>query len=190
MLKTNIFFPGCLRSCWNLILNTFLINKFCAGHFNSNGWGPWAGTKPQAFRDAENNKTEKERKRRWYSLLTFMLPKEEGCGTGLQLSAKEVVLGRPDIFPPQRPPSPAAILVKFVSFFKLRNSPEEPWPSGVPGSGQFLKMDWKREKQLWGPFSPSFPHSFPSLYFNSRPPLGLSNHPTIALGSTSSSQPQ
>lgn len=32
-----------------------------------------------------------------YSLLTFMLPKAEGCCTGLQLSAKEVVLGRPDM---------------------------------------------------------------------------------------------
>lgn len=31
------------------------------------------------------------------SLLTFMLPKAEGCCTGLQLSAKEVVLGRPDM---------------------------------------------------------------------------------------------
>uniref|UniRef100_A0AAR2K923 START domain-containing protein n=1 Tax=Pygocentrus nattereri TaxID=42514 RepID=A0AAR2K923_PYGNA len=41
------------------------------------------------------------RKRRGnpYSLLTFMLPKADGCGTGLQLSAKEVVLGRPDIIP-------------------------------------------------------------------------------------------
>lgn len=26
-----------------------------------------------------------------------MLPKAEGCGTGLQLSAKDVVLGRPDM---------------------------------------------------------------------------------------------
>jgi hypothetical protein len=26
-----------------------------------------------------------------------MLPNAEGCGTGLQLSAKEVVLGRPDM---------------------------------------------------------------------------------------------
>lgn len=32
-----------------------------------------------------------------YLLLTFMLPKAEGCGTGLQLSAKDVVLGRPDM---------------------------------------------------------------------------------------------
>lgn len=30
-------------------------------------------------------------------LLTFIEPKAEGCGTGLQLSAKEVVLGRPDM---------------------------------------------------------------------------------------------
>ena len=34
-----------------------------------------------------------------YLLLTFMLPKAEGCGTGLQLSAKDVVLGRPDMIP-------------------------------------------------------------------------------------------
>lgn len=34
---------------------------------------------------------------RVYLLLTFMLPKAEGCGTGLQLSAKDVVLGRPDM---------------------------------------------------------------------------------------------
>lgn len=32
-----------------------------------------------------------------YLLLTFTLPKAEGCGTGLQLSAKDVVLGRPDM---------------------------------------------------------------------------------------------
>lgn len=32
-----------------------------------------------------------------YLLLTFMLPKAKGCGTGLQLSAKDVVLGRPDM---------------------------------------------------------------------------------------------
>lgn len=35
--------------------------------------------------------------RNQYSLLTFMLPNAEGCCTGLQLSAKEVVLGRPDM---------------------------------------------------------------------------------------------
>lgn len=33
-----------------------------------------------------------------YLLLTFILPNAEGCGTALQLSANEVVLGRPDIF--------------------------------------------------------------------------------------------
>lgn len=38
-----------------------------------------------------------------YLLLTFMLPNAEGCGTGLQLSAKEVVLGRPDIFQSEIP---------------------------------------------------------------------------------------
>lgn len=38
-----------------------------------------------------------------YLLLTFMLPKADGCGTGLQLSAKEVVLGRPDIFQSEVP---------------------------------------------------------------------------------------
>lgn len=39
-----------------------------------------------------------------YLLLTFMLPNADGCGTGLQLSAKEVVLGRPDIFQSNIPP--------------------------------------------------------------------------------------
>lgn len=38
-----------------------------------------------------------------YSRLTFMLPKAEGCCTGLQLSAKEVVLGRPDMVSPALP---------------------------------------------------------------------------------------
>lgn len=37
------------------------------------------------------------------SVLTFMLPNADGCGTGLQLSAKEVVLGRPDIFQSEIP---------------------------------------------------------------------------------------
>lgn len=32
-----------------------------------------------------------------------MLPNADGCGTGLQLSAKEVVLGRPDIFQSEIP---------------------------------------------------------------------------------------
>lgn len=32
-----------------------------------------------------------------------MLPNAEGCGNGLQLSAKEVVLGRPDIFQSEIP---------------------------------------------------------------------------------------
>lgn len=38
-----------------------------------------------------------------YLLLTFMLPNAEGCGTGLQLSAKDVVRGRPDMMIPTIP---------------------------------------------------------------------------------------
>lgn len=50
------------------------------------------------------------------SLLTFMLPKAEGCCTGLQLSAKEVVLGRPDMMALLDSPFPSLILF-FLLFY-------------------------------------------------------------------------
>lgn len=51
------------------------------------------------YRQVSHFKDEVEKgvKENQYLLLTFMLPNAEGCCTGLQLSAKEVVLGRPDM---------------------------------------------------------------------------------------------
>lgn len=57
--------------------------------------GEGGGGKPRQGRRGSH-----PRRAAGYSRLTFMLPKAEGCCTGLQLSAKEVVLGRPDMVLP------------------------------------------------------------------------------------------
>jgi hypothetical protein len=44
-----------------------------------------------------------------------MLPKAEGCCTGLQLSAKEVVLGRPDMIAVPESPFPSFLF--FLLFY-------------------------------------------------------------------------
>lgn len=60
--------------------------------------------------------------RKRYLLLTFMLPNADGCGTGLQLSAKEVVLGRPDIFQSDIP----RVSLSSMGLYALRTNPFRP----------------------------------------------------------------
>jgi len=80
-----------------------------------------------------------------------MLPKAEGCGTGLQLSAKEVVLGRPDIFQSEIPRVSQSKIRLFVlnesvsthwnQFISYLNN-EEKWAKATLDCPGFLRYDF------------------------------------------------
>lgn len=83
-----------------------------------------------------------------------MLPNAEGCCTGLQLSAKEVVLGRPDM----------------VSIFPPSLAGSTPLSSSSSFPFLFLPLRWRKRtrKRVNSSPAPSFqslpPSSFTSLY--------------------------